>query len=613
MKKILFYAALIASFTGFAQEKFPPKKIITGTNLGVSIPLRDLAQIVPLDSIPNNLRIIPNNMRNAPKSNQDALPLGADPMIQKNAPNRASQDILISFDGINVSEGQAIPPDPTGAAGPNHYVHAVNSAIKVFNKNGVLLLGPLSLAQFFQNGVNDGDPIVMYDQLADRWFISQFNDGSNGLLIAVSETADPTSTYFRYEFELDDFPDYPHYAVWPNAYYLAANKNGDVAYTIDREALLNDESDPVIIGFELTGIIRNPNTVFGPQPANLIGSMSPANDAPGYFVYLQDDSWPGVVFDHLKVWEVEPNFSNPGISTISVPQIIPTQAFESTFQPFGNGDVGQPGSAQAIDNVGGVISYMANYRAFGDYNSFLLNFNVNLGDDLSGIRWYELRNEGAQEFTIFQEGTWTLDDNVNRFMGSMTMNDNGDIALGYNVGSFSVAAGLRFTGRLDGDTLNEMSFKEQTIIDGAGIQTNTNRFGDYAQMTIDPDGETFWYVGEYFQDEDFWSTRITAFNLDDLPLLTVGTFDEEKADIQIYPLSKTEMEVVVLDVLNDGELSYDILDIKGAVVHSAFLSKTANGFKGQFDTRAISDGIFIVSIYNTAGSLSLTKKFVLKQ
>jgi hypothetical protein len=158
-----------------------------------------------------------------------------------------------------------------------------------------------------------------------------------------------------------------------------------------------------------------------------------------------------------------------------------------------------------------------------------------------------------------------------------------------------------------------MSFKEQTIIDGAGIQTNTNRFGDYAQMTIDPDGETFWYVGEYFQDEDFWSTRITAFNLDNLPLLTVGAFDEDKADIQIYPLSKTEMEVIVLDVLSDGLLRYDILDIKGVVVHSAVFSETTNGFKGQFDTSAISDGIFIVSINNTTGSLSLTKKFVLKQ
>ncbi len=613
MKTLLTVLCAFVITAGFAQEKIPAVKIIKGVNLGVSTPLKDQPQIIPLDSIPNNLRVIPNKMRNAPKYNQDALPQGEDPVLQRNAPTRAPQDMLLSFDGIDVSEGQAIPPDPTGAVGPNHYVHAVNSAISVYDKSGNTLSGPLDLGLFFQNGVDDGDPIIMYDQLADRWFVSQFNSDNDSLLIAVSTSSNPDGIYNRFEFPLDDFPDYPHYAVWPNAYYLAANKDGNVAYTIDRQALLNNEANPVIIGFDLTGIVRNPNTVFGPQAANLIGNNSPGDNAPGYFVYLQDDAWSGVEFDHVKIWEVSPNFSDPNSSTISIPQIIPTQPFTSTFQAFGTGDTGQPGTAQKIDNLGGVISYMANYRVFDDHKSFVFNFNVNLGDDLSGIRWYELRHTAQQDFDIYQEGTWGIDDTYSRFLGSMAMNANGDIALAYNVGGFGLQAGLRFTGRLDGDTLGEMSFQEQTIVNGVGVQTNSNRFGDYAQMTVDPDGETFWHVGEYFLENDFWSTRIAAFNLDNLPTLGIASFKDNKADVQIYPLSALEMEIRVDDVLSESILNFDVFDVNGILIYSSFLTKTSNGYKGQFNTNSISDGIFVVSISNRDASVKISKKFILKQ
>ena len=73
------------------------------------------------------------------------------------------------------------PPDSDGDVGPNHYVEAVNESIKIFDKNGNTLSGPTSYNSFFSGltgtpcaNANDGDPFVLYDQVADRWVISDF-------------------------------------------------------------------------------------------------------------------------------------------------------------------------------------------------------------------------------------------------------------------------------------------------------------------------------------------------------------------------------------------------------------------------------------------------------
>lgn len=614
MRKSFLLLLLFVVGISQAQKKYPLEKVITGKKIKVTEPLRDQPQIVPLETIPEELRIIPNKLKNATKNVATALPLTDDPVIQRNAPTRDPQDLLLSFDGIDVSEGQAVPPDPTGAAGPNHYVHAVNVAVKIFDKSGNLLVGPVSLGSFFNTNVNDGDPIVMYDQLADRWFISQFKQSNDGLLIAISTSPDPTGSYNIFEFELDDFPDYPHYAIWPDAYYLSANKNGDVLYTIDRLALLNNENNPRIISFILPGLVRNNNTVFGAQGANILGTNVPPADSPGYFIYLQDDGWTSAIdFDHLKIWEVNPDFNNAAQSFVTQPQVIATQPFDSTFQPFGTGDVDQPGTGNKIDNIGGVISYKANYRRFNNHNSLVLNFNVNLGDDLSGIRWFELRNtDGNLDYSIFQEGTWTLDDDVSRFMGSINMNEDGDIALAYNVGSNSLKPGIRFTGRKANDPLNEMGFQEQSIIEGVGVQNTGNRFGDYAHMTMDPDGETFWHVAEYFSQDDFWTTRIAAFTLDDLPPLNVISFDKDPYQLDVLPNGDRNYSIILNSVNNlPSEVSFELLDVQGKVVKKGMMNQDGERLIADFSSSEFSSGIFIVSVYDVS-KLLVSKKFIIK-
>ncbi len=514
LKKLLVAAAILFSCGIYAQELFPPTEVIQGTFIGTTIPLRDFPTVGEnLNSDPKSMTIFPNKSRYNAKVNDDALPYGdVDHKVQSaigGITTYALEQNFIGFDNTG-----ATPPDPTGAVGPNHYVHSVNSQVKIFDKSGTLLAGPTDLGPFLGISSNSGDPIVLYDHLADRYFVSEFGSLSNSLAIGVSVTNDPTGAYNVYQYSLDAFPDYPHYSIWPDAYYLTANKGGtNKVYAIERDVILAGGADPQIVGFPLPGSVQNTNTVYSPEPANLTGTTFPA-DLPGYIVYLQDDGWSGVSFDHLKVWEIDVDWGNIGNSTISTALEIPTDPFNSVFAPFGSGDVNQPGTSNKIDMIGGVISFAANYRSFGTHNSWVITFNTDIdGNDTSGVRWVELRNDDANPWDVYQEGTYAPADGHSRFMGSAAMDAAGNIGLGFNIASATLPAGIRYTGRFDGDPLGEMTIAETTIVDGVGVQTTTNRFGDYSHLTMDPDNFTFWHTAEYFSANNQWRTQVASFSL----------------------------------------------------------------------------------------------------
>ncbi|MDX1461960.1 MAG: CARDB domain-containing protein [Marinirhabdus sp.] len=564
------FTLMIAMFSVailFAQESFPPTVVSQGTFLGESMALRDATPMPEYTGdITDEYRIDQRFTYTGGLTN-DGSPDGFDPLVQTEPPLHEFGSVGLNFEGINVAQsGGSIPPDPSGAVGPDHYVTAVNLALKIFDKAGNTLAGPLNLNSIFGISGN-GDPIVMYDQLADRFFVSQFRVANNALLIAVSTTADPTGSYYVYQYPLNAFPDYPHYAVWPDAYYLTANKAGQNIYVFDREVMLRGGEDPAIQGFTLPGVVPNPATVFSPEPANLLGRVAPT-DAPGYIVYLQDDAWQGVTVDHIKVWKVNVDFD--GGSSITVPQEILVQPFDSFFNGFGQGDFNQPGTGQRIDGISGVISYMANYRSFENHNSLLINFNSDIGGLKGAIRWIELRNTGTGDFSVFQEGTYTLPDDVNRFMGSMSMDKDGNMALAYNVSGNNTFPGIRYTGRLVNDPLGTMTFTEETIIDGEGGVGTFNRFGDYAQMTMDIDNLTFWYTGEYFgANNNFWRTRIANLQLgnpeaDDLAVYGFG--------VPLYEGPFTDSETIQARIANFGtnpQSNFDIeLRVNGTLVTS---------------------------------------------
>jgi hypothetical protein len=427
------------------------------------------------------------------------LPEGIDPLWeQQTKTGIKGKEPILTF--VAASSG-VTPTDPTGAVGPNHFVNAWNSAFRIWDKSGNALTPAASLATIFP-GQTLGDPIVMYDPFADRFIVTEFYE--NGFLVAITQGPDPVNDgWYTWQFPTNTFPDYPKFSLWSDGYYITSNKNSsnagttNVVYAIERDKMLTGDSDVQMIGFPLPSI--QTSGFYSPLGFNVSGGeMPPPGNAP--IVYLQDDVWSGVSFDHLKIWSINVNWDIPSGSTISSPQVLNTQPFDGLFDGGSFSNLPQP-SGPDIDALQATIMYMAQYHRFADHNSVVFNFVVDLdgSDDLAGIRWYELRqNNHGDPWVIFQEGTYAQPEGHSAFSGNMCLDANGNIALAYTVVSNTQYPSLRYTGRFSTDPLNVMTIEEESFAEGT--QSNPSyRYGDYSQMTIDPtDDKTFWSIGEYF-------------------------------------------------------------------------------------------------------------------
>jgi len=431
------------------------------------------------------------------------LPLGNDPLwqMQNSGTRIQGREPELIFDVVSGSE--STPTDPTGAIGPNHYVNAWNSSFRIWDREGNPLTPPASLGSLFP-GETLGDPIVMYDRYADRFIITQLSETPNSFLIAVSQGADPVNDgWYTFRFNSGSFADYPKFSVWSDGYYITANKNSgsagtsEVVFALERDKLLLGDLTAQMVGFPLTNIVTG--GFYSPLGFNANGTeLPPAGNAP--IVYMQDDSWAGVSTDHLKIWTVNVDWDNTGNSTISVPQVIPTTPFDGLFDGGSFSNLPQP-SGPDLDALQATIMYMAQYRRFADHNSVVFNFVVDLdgNSDLAGIRWYELRQDtDGDPWAIYQEGTYAQPEGHSAYCGSIGMDVNGNIGMGYTVVSSTLVPSIRYTGRFANDPLSEMTVAEDVIRNGTESDPS-DRYGDYAQLTIDPvDDKTFWHDAEYF-------------------------------------------------------------------------------------------------------------------
>lgn len=579
MKKKFYVLAisLIATTVLFAQQTYPPEEVIIGTFIGETIALRDYAEMPPTSpNFPNNQTIVPNEVVVFPQENNTSTTVIQNLQTEDGQINL--QPLEQNFMGASNAESGFLPPDPTGAVGPNHYVHSVNSIVKIFDKSGNLQVGPVSLATFLGIPSNNGDPIVMYDQLADRWVVSEFGsiNGGDSLAIGVSTSNDPGGTYNVYQYSFTNLPDYPKYSVWHDAYYGTVNLGGFTArgFAMERDVMLAGGPSPKILIFTLPDIVVNPSQVRSPVAANLLGTNADTS-LPGYIVYLQDDAWAGVSFDHLKVWEIDVDWINTANSVISTPLEIATDPFDAG-ELFGNGNgaLRQPGTSQRLAAHGGIISYSANYRPFSLHNSWLITFNTFIDAmETGGIRWIELRNDADNPWDIFQEGTFSIADGHSRVMSSSAMDQYGNIAMAYTVGSTSLAPSLRYTGRFDGDPLGEMTVAETTIIDGPGVRNNLNRYGDYSHMTMDPDNLTFWYTADYFPSNNFWATRVASLSLTGASATDVGVTNILQPESGILTASET----VEVSVRNFGTTSQSNFPLELRVDGTLITTETFTG------------------------------------
>jgi hypothetical protein len=472
---------------------------------------------------------------------------------------------LANFEGISNQDNANIfgfrvnPPDPVGDVGPNHYVEMVNLAYAVYDKQGNQLVAPTDSGALWAGfAIEDctdpsGDPIVVYDQLVDRWILSQFT--TRGFdpatptapfynCVAISQTGDPTGAYYRYAFitqpDLVDggyfFPDYPKYGVWTNSYILTtrdfgfAGRYGISVYALEKYKMIDGNPNARAVQFFLENGPVDLNLIGdGLLPPDIDGRRRPKDGIAAPIVGTQDDgAFYGATSDSINIFDLKVLWNSKPVASLTGPTQLTVAAFDSIFPcgPTSRDCLPQPGivnPAQYLD----ILSYRQRpthrlaYRNFGTHESFVTNQSVEAAPGVAGVRWYEIRRTNGV-YTIYQQGTYAPAGGVHRWMGSAAMDRKGNLAVGYSVvNGTTVFPGIRYAGRLASDPLDDLSLGEETIISGSGVQRTTNsRWGDYTSLNIDPtDDCTFWYVNEYYtlagqlSSTAGWQTRIASFKL----------------------------------------------------------------------------------------------------
>ena len=441
-------------------------------------------------------------------------PQGATPVLQTG--------VLGVGNGFSGPQGaftvEWAPPDTVGAIGASQYVQIVNSGFAIFDKNKNVVYGPVpaNTPWIGFGGAceadNDGDAVVVYDRSANRWIISQFAVASAPYFqcVAVSQTSDATGAYNRYAFSYGSaFPDYPKMGVWPDAYYETFNMfngnsfSGSKLCAYDRTAML--------AGLPATQqCFQLASSFGGVLPSDLDGATAPPSGSPNYLMNFGTNA--------LNLWKFHVDWNTPANTSLTGPTSIPVAAFTPPCPPSAVCVI-QP-VKQQLDSLGDRLMFRLAYRNFGDHESLVVNHAVTVGADpknpYTGVRWYEIRSPGTAP-AVYQQSTFAPDTNF-RWMGSIAMDAQGNIAMGYSVSGATQVPAIRYTGRLASDPLNTMQ-TETSLIEGAGSQTgkNLDRWGDYSALTLDPvDDCTFWFTSEYLPANGAfnWSTRIGSFKFD---------------------------------------------------------------------------------------------------
>ena len=452
-----------------------------------------------------------------PKLNPKALPIGEDPVRQEKDGNHPqTRAVIQNYNGIGYTSVN--PADPSVDVGPNHVVQMINGSsgayIKIFDKAGTVLLN-----QTYFDGITGipglGDPIVIYDQLADRWMCTEFSSTGNKMVVGISQTSSPLGAWYIYSFTAPSFPDYPKYAIWPDAYYVTTNENSPSVYAFDRTKMLAGDPSATMQRFTLSAF---PTIGFqAATPVSLSGNLLPPSGSPGLIMRMGDDGWGSpITNDRLEIFEFHVDFTTPANSNISGPLYLNTQPFDTDLCGYQTlSCINQPGNTN-LDPLREVLMNRIFYRNFGDHASLVCCHVTDAnGSDLAGVRWYELRKNSSNPWSIYQQGTYSPDNSFSRWMSSIAINGSGQISIAYNITNNSLAPSIRYTGRNDCDPLGTMTISETTIVNGGSTGNGSNRYGDYNQLNVDPSNDnTFWFTAMYNPAAQ-WSTRIASYEVED--------------------------------------------------------------------------------------------------
>ena len=460
---------------------------------------------------------------------------------------------LLTFDGVAEAQSGCgcEPPDTNGDVGPNHYVETVNESFKVFDKNGNTLAGPTTFNSLFApltgtpcSGQNAGDPLVYYDQTADRWFVMDFAFASFGgtpsyECIAVSQTPDPVAGgWFLYAVLVDptNANDYPKGAFWNNpmpggAFHLTANLwanfttfTGVKVQALDRAAMLAGTPNPTVISFTIPLSGLTPDIAYSLVPAAFRTGSPPPAGRDEFLLGIRSGLSAPATFSDVLGWLFHVDFVTPANSTLGIGADHSPNAMISVnpYTEAWTGTAGftlvpQLGTGSTLDTLGDKIMTPVVYQFRNGTESLWADQTdiLNFPNGPTVVNWYQFDVTGGNfPAAALQQQAWSNgNDGLWRFMPSIAVDQNGDTAIGYATSSSSIHPGIRYAGRLASDPPNDLGLGEAVMTDGPGSQTGS-RWGDYSMTTLDTDGMTFWHTNEYYATTgNFnWNTRIGKFN-----------------------------------------------------------------------------------------------------
>lgn len=493
-------------------------------------------------------------------------PRAINPTIQSVMGQGQSVTAGLAFPGLGVSD---TPPDTIGCAPPDTnsavghdtaigadaVVEIVNTCggtgvgqFKVWNAStGAVVQGTTSLGDLWSTSdcINGGgDNQASYDQFAHRWLLSQFNSSYTGICLAVSATDDPTGSYYLYNIVMDPsgFTDYPKMGKWvtgddnSDSYFVSANDfppaacgNCTVFTAVQRSAVLagNPAGVLTVIGAPYTSGLD-----FNDLPADVDGSTMPPLGDPGIFVnYISPWYYGGTTYA-LEMWQMSVDWGAMNASL--------TGPTEIDVDPFNDGDnscAPQPSGGECLPTLGDRLMFRLAYRNgyTGSSDQYLVvNHAVTTNGTSApiGIDWYQLSapsgSVAASDWSIAQQGIYAPADDQSRFMGSIAMDHNGNIGLGYTVSGPSAGEypSVAVSGQNVGGPSGTMDVPEQVLIQGAGVQTSTGRWGDYSSiMASSTDDCTFWTAQEYISETGsfHWSTGNGSFKFQNCSIGPTGT------------------------------------------------------------------------------------------
>lgn len=502
--------------------------------------------------------------------------------VEQTAPGTLpAATLAISFDGLGAGfvgpQGSATlrnPSDNSLAVGPRHVMQTVNTRMAIFDKTGKPLYGPVPNNTVFKGfggaceAINNGDTVVRYDQLADRWLIvmptfrrgeprpdqpelpragepAKFSvpgqpnqpgaaaklfvpprqadqppqprgqrppesKGVYSMCYAVSASSDPMGEYYRYEFLRPLFPDYPRPAIWTDGYYIPTSTGDEViqkhACVAERYKMLRGEP-----AREQCVIIDGVNFL---NNADIDGKQLPPPGAPNIMMAAGGTQLKNVFEDDgIFAWKLKVDWQNPANTKLSAPEKIVVAPYRYLCDGQLTNCVPQPGTDRRLDSQGDKIMARLVYRRIGNQESLVAVHSVNTSAGAGGVRWYEFRVNKDRSVKLHQQGTYAPD-GFYRWMASPAMDRFGNIGIGYSFGGTPNFAGQRFAGRRANDPPGKLTLRETILAEGAAAQ-NVMRWQDYTQTAVDPSDDcTVWYVGDYVKaGETNYSTRIGAFRM----------------------------------------------------------------------------------------------------